>query len=224
MPRGAKNPAEETAYTTFLNEPDVDTRIALGEKFEESYSDGDYRQAVSIELLDQYRRKQDWPKFYATADQVTAVDPDDPDVLVLVARVTSRNSDATNAKASARLDQAAKFATHALELIPAMQQKSDQSLDDYNAAKASLTVQAHSALGTIDFLRDDFANSAAELQLATTQSPSPDPQDLYTLGLALQKLSRTSDAAEAFTKCAKLPSDFTAQCKQAMETAQPQPR
>lgn len=213
----AKSPAEEAAYATLLNEPDAETRIALSEQFEASYPKSDYREAVNIELLHQYQRKQDLPKFYAAADRVTAIDQNDQDVLVLVAWVTSRNPSASGADASARLNQAATYAARALELIPSMQPKPDQSAGDFTASKAALTAQAHSALGTIDFLRNDFANSAAELQLATTQSPSPDPQDFYTLGLAWQKLGRNSDAADAFAKCGKLPGIFATQCKQSAE-------
>jgi hypothetical protein len=65
----------------------------------------------------------------------------------------------------------------------------------------------------------DFADSVAELQLATQGAASPNPTDLWELGIALQQLKRYPDAAAAFEKCAQIPGSLQDRCKQLAQQA-----
>jgi tetratricopeptide (TPR) repeat protein len=216
----AIDPQEEAALKAFNAATDPDAQITAGESFEQKYPSSRYIESVQGILVNDYYSKQSWDKFYPEADKVLTKDPDNVPVLTLVGWVIPRVYKADDPTEPAKLDQAEKDEKHALELIPAMAKPAGLSDDQFNQAKASAASQAHSGLGMTYFRKNDFDNSAKELQTATTESPDVDPTDLFILGLDYQKLNRATDASAAFTKCAAIPGGMQDRCKQlAMTTA-----
>jgi hypothetical protein len=219
--RGAAiDPAEEAALKAFNAATDTDAKIQAGEDFEQKYPDSRYLEAVRSTLVTLYYDKMDWPKFYAEAGATIAKDPDNVPVLTLVGWVIPRVYKADDPSEPAKLDQGEKYEKHALELIPAMQKPGQISDDQFNLAKASAASEAHSGLGMIYYRRNDFANSAKELETSTTETSDVDPSDLYILGLDYQKLNRNTDAEGAFTKCASMPGQLQDNCKKSAAALQ----
>jgi hypothetical protein len=211
--------AEDDSYTAFISATDVDTKIRLGEAFDQKYPRSSYGENVDATLVPLYNSKEDWNKFYAAADKVLANDPDNIPVLTLVGWVIPRayTSDETNAPG--RLDESEKYEKHALELIAAMPKPADLTEDEFDRAKANTALRAHSALGIMYFRRGDFVDSDKELEIATAISQSPaelspaDAFDLYVFGVDLQHLDRAHDAADAFTRCGAITGYLQEQCK-----------
>ena len=92
----------------------------------------------------------------------------------------------------------------------------------FAASKTKRSFQAHSALGLVYFRREDFEDSAKELEQSTKGNPTPDPTDLYVLGTDLQSLNRYSEAAEAFGGCSGIAGPLQDQCKQNADSAKAQ--
>jgi tetratricopeptide (TPR) repeat protein len=215
----AIDPAEEAAVKAFNAATDPDAQITAGESFEQKYPNSRYLEGVQGILVNDYYSKQNWDKFYPEADRVLAKDPDNVPVLTLVGWVIPRVYKADDPSEPAKLDQSEKDEKHALEIIGTMPKPAGISDDQFNQAKASAAAQAHSGLGMTYFRKNDFDNSAKELQTATTETPDVDPTDLYILGIDYQKLNRNSDASAAFTKCAAIPGGMQDRCKQLAMTA-----
>jgi len=211
------NPQEEADYKVLFDSKDPGTKIKLGEDFLGKYPTSGYAQGVYEQLVKAYCKESDWSHFYATADKALANDPNDLDVLVFVGWVTAHIYDPKMPDAKKRLDDAENYEKHALALIPQLPNNGIMPDDQFAAGKAGLLKEAHSGLGIIDFRRGNNADCVQELQQAVAGDVSPDPTDLYVMGMAQEQLKNFSDAADSFGKCGQIPGGLEDQCKKAVD-------
>lgn len=213
------NPKEEADYKALSaladNDKSVaDQKIQRSQQFLQKYPGSRYEESVMNQEVTAYYTKQDWNDFYAAADKAVAKDPDDVDVLTVVGWVIPHLYNKDDPDAEKKLDKAENYEKHAIDVIATLPKPENLSDDQFAQAKAGKLSQAHSALGLVYFRMQDFQNSVKELQLATNGDASPDPTDLFALGAGLQQLNRTSEAADAFGKCAEISSGLQDRCKQ----------
>jgi len=214
---------EENAYKAFYNEKDeLAKKIQLGQAFLQKYPKSPLAEAVDAGLMNAYVEKQDWKDVYASADSALALKPDDVDVLTMVGWVIPHVYQPNDPDASAELDKAETYEKHAIEVMATMPKPSHLSDAQFAAAKAQKSAQAHSALGLVYYRREDFANSAKELEQAVQGDRSPDATDLYVFGIDLQNLKRYGEAADAFNRCAQATGALEDACKQNADVAKRQ--
>ena len=214
---------EENAYKAFYNEKDeLAKRIQLGEAFLQKYPKSPLAEAVDAGLMNAYVAKQDWRDVYASADSALALKPDDVDVLTTVGWVIPHVYQPTDADASAELDKAETYEKHAIEVMATMPKPSHLTDAQFATAKAQKSAQAHSALGLVYYRREDFVNSAKELEQAMQGETNPDATDLYVFGMDLQNLKRYGEAADAFNRCAQATGALEDACKQNADVARRQ--
>jgi tetratricopeptide (TPR) repeat protein len=212
---------ENEAYKAFFdtNPQDADKRIELGEAFVKKYPSGQYTEAVYAGLVQAYYMKQDWDNFYASADKALAINPNDVDVLITVGWVIPHVYDPNDPEASKKLDKAEDYEKRALQNLVTLQKPANMTDEQFAATKAEKAAEARSGLGLVYFRRQDFEKAAKELDLATQGTSHPDPTDYFALGAALQNTREFSKAAEAFDRCAQIPSSVQAQCKKNADEA-----
>jgi tetratricopeptide (TPR) repeat protein len=218
------DPAEEADYKAFyeLKPEETDKRIELGDAFTLKYPTSKYAESVySAVALAEYN-KQDFPKMYADADKALAINPDDIQVLVVTGWVIPHSYNPNDANADAQLNKAEKYEKHALETLPTLQKPANLTDDQFAKAKVAYESQAHSALGLVYFRRQNWDDAVTELNKAIATTTPPDPTDYYVLGVALSRLDRFSDAADAYSKCAALPGGLQGRCKQQADDAKKQ--
>jgi tetratricopeptide (TPR) repeat protein len=214
---------EENAYKAFYNEKDeLAKKIQLGQAFLQKYPKSVLAEAVHAGLMNAYVEKQDWKDVYASADSALALKPDDVDVLTTVGWVIPHVYQPNDPDASAELDKAETYEKHAIEVMATMPKPSHLTDAQFAAAKAQKSAQAHSALGLVYYRREDFANSAKELEQAMQGEPNPDDTDLYVFGMDLQNLKRYGEAADAFNRCAQATGTLEDACKQNADVAKRQ--
>jgi len=220
------DPEEEAAYKAFYdsNPQDADTRIKLGEAFVQKYPMSHYNESVYSGLTHAYYTKQDWKNFYASGDKALALNPDDATVLVIVGWVIPHSLNPSDPNASSDLAKAEKYEKHAIEVVSALAKPANMTDEQFSQTKALLLSQAHSGLGLVYFRRQQSEDSIKELQQATQSSASPDPTDLFVLGLDLQNLNRYGEAADAFNRCGQIPGALQDRCKQSADAAKKQAR
>jgi tetratricopeptide (TPR) repeat protein len=223
-PAAKGDPAEEAAYKQFyLSSPqDLDKRIRLGEAFVQKYPLSRYAESVYAALTRAYSAKQDWKNFYARADKALALNPDDAAVLVIVGWMIPHEYNPESADAAKNLDEAERYEKHAMEIIPKMPKPANITDDQFAQSKSALLAEAHSGLGLVYFRRQDSEDSVKEFQQAMQLAASPDPTDLFVLGLELQSLNRFADAADAFNRCGQVPGPLQDRCKQSADAAKKQ--
>lgn len=207
---------EFAEYQAFYKEnAEIGKKIQLGKAFLQKYPKSALAEAVDAGLVNAYIAQQDFPDAYSTADTALALKPDDVDVLTTVGWVIPHFYQPGDA--DVLLNKAETYEKHAIEVMATMPKPSSLNDTQFAALKAQKSLQAHSALGLVYFRRDDFAGSAKELQQAVQNNPNADPTDLFVLGVDLQNLKRSSDAADVFGRCAAMQSGLQDRCKESAD-------
>lgn len=210
---------QDAAYRAFLKEQEPAKKIELGNNFLRKYPKSPLAERVDVGMMNAYRAEQDWKDAFRFGDNALALDPDDVDVLATVGWTIPHVSNPNDPEADQQLKKAETYARHAIEVMAKMPKPRELTDAQFAAAKAARTFQAHSGLGIVYFRREDYDNSAKELQQATQGNPAPDPTDLFILGVDLENLNRTSEAAEAFRGCSQIAGPLQERCKQSADSA-----
>jgi len=211
---GQTSQPDETDYSAWSSTKEGPKKNQLGQRFVENYPASKYCSLVYEHLVLSYYMLQDWNDFYATADKAIQRFPDDGSILTLVGWVIPHQANSSDPDEKKKLEKAEAYEKHAIELINNMNPPSSLSAKEFAADKAQMLSQAHSGLGLVYFHNGAYDDSVKELQQATQIGGSPDPTDLYALGVSLDGLNRYGEAAEAFQKCAAISGDLQSQCKQ----------
>jgi tetratricopeptide (TPR) repeat protein len=214
------NKAEEAAYKTFLTSQNVDpaTKIQLGEDFAAKFPTSHYLPGIYGILTSSYFATGDSDKMFAAGSRAIQLDPQNADVLSLLAMAISRRVKPTTPDSAERLQTAEAYAHRALEIIPTMTKP--DTIDDatFEKAKNDKLALAHSGLGLIDINHQKYEDARTELTLAVQLASSPDPVDYFLLGNADVQASYYNDAVAAYGKCADS-GTLGAQCKGRAESA-----
>ena len=209
-PKVAKE--ELNAYNKFVAAAkggDTQTKVSLGEDFLAKYPNSIYAGAVEGQLAMAYMSLNQIDKMIDAGDKSLASDPNNIDVLPVMAFALARNSKST----AAQLEQSQNYAKRALNLLTTMPKPKDMDDKTFNTVKNQKMAQCHSAIGTDLFKTGKFDDAVGELTQAVNTDPEPDPVDYYILGLANDRASHFTDAVAAFDKCGSLPGALAPQCK-----------
>ena len=208
------NKAEEAAYKGFLASQNGDpaTRIQLGEDFAVKFPTSHYLPGVYSVLTSSYFATGNTDKMFTAGSRAIQLDPQNADVLSLLAMAISRRVKPTTPDAAEQLQTAGTYAHRAIEIIPAMTKP--ETVDDatFEKAKNDKLALAHSGLGLIDINQKKYEDARTELTQAVQLASSPDPVDYYLLGNADAQASYLNGAISAYDKCAAS-GPLAVQCK-----------
>lgn len=213
------DPKEEKAFKALQTANEPAKKIKLGQDFINKYPSSVHLESVYQTIAGTYYEQQDLPNFYNYADQGISRFPDDVSLLAMTGWVIPRAYNRDDPDADKKLDKAETYEKHAIEVMKTLQKPpsvSDQVFDQY---KLQESVTVHSALGLIYFRREQYDESVKELQQATQGAANPDPTDLLVLGADYHNLSQYKQAADAFNRCAQMPGNLQATCKQNADDA-----
>jgi len=216
------DPKQEAAYKQFFRADEPAKKIQLGTSFLEKYPKSPYAEAIDVGLMNVYYGEHDWTNVYTFAGSALALKPDDVDVLATVGWLIPHIYHPDDADADQQLDKAETYAKHAIEVIPAMAKPPDVTDAEFATLKAQKLIQAHSALGLVYFRRNDFEDSAKELEQSTPSTATPDQTDLYALGIDYENLKRFADAVEAYNRCGQIAGPLQDRCRQSADAAKAQ--
>lgn len=209
------DPKEEAAYQAFhkASDQDPDKKIHLGIAFLAKYQKDRYSQAVYEELSQTYYNKKDLSSFYTYSEKGLSLFPDDVHLLALSGWVAPRAFDSHDPDADKKLDKAESYEKHALEVVGTLVKPDGVTDEQFAQFKTGESAIAHSGLGMIFFRREQYEQSAKELEIATKSQVTPDSTDFFILGADLENLGRYKDAADAFGRCAQMPGAMQDNCK-----------
>ena len=208
------DPREEAAYQAFRKADEPVKKIKLGNAFLAKYPGDHYTEAVYEELSQTYYDKKDLTNFYTYSDKGLTLFPDDVPLLALSGWVIPRAFSPNDPDGDKKLDKAESQEKHALEVLGGMAKPpvfTDQQFAQFKTGESAV---AHSGLGLIYFRREQYNESAKELQTAIPGEASPDQTDLFVLGADYENMSQFKEAADAFNRCAQIAGGMQDQCKQ----------
>ncbi len=214
------NKAEEAEYKKVLAAQGADpaTQVQAGEEFLSKFPMSRYAGGVYGMLTGAYYATGNTDKMFATGDKALAADPDNVDVLSLLAMAIPRRVKANTPDGAAQLQKAEGYAHHAIELIPNMTKPDTMDDAAFEKAKNDKLSLAHSGLGLIALDHQKYDDAKTELEQAVKLASSPDPVDYYLLGNADVEGSYYHAGISAYQQCAAS-GPLTAQCKAREEAA-----
>jgi tetratricopeptide (TPR) repeat protein len=205
---------ELAAYNQFVEDSktaDARQIINMGETFVTTYPNSMYVGTVQGELAMNYMRVNDVNRMVAAGEKALAANPDNVDVLPLMAFAIPRRNGST----AQDLERAMNYARRAINLLSTMPKPPDIDDATFARVKNEKLAQCRSGMGTAYFKTGHFDEAVTELSQAVrlVDPNSPDPVDYYVLGLANERSSHFTDAVAAFDKCATIQSSLQANCK-----------
>jgi tetratricopeptide (TPR) repeat protein len=189
---------------------DAGARATLLERYAATFPDSTYTLSAREQTAISYQQAQNAPKMLAAAQGLLASNPDDISMLILLADTWCNDP--------ARLDKAAAYAQHALDLLT--QAKKPDSVDDDQWQK-QVAIQkglAYSSLGEVNVNKGrnpqaiDAFKQASPLLKSDTFSYA---QNQYRMGFTLAKMQRIPEARVVLTEVIGLNSPYKAR---AMDT------
>ena len=226
MPGAPANSEEVAAFKTFQEMPNTDLpkKIAAGEEFLKKYPESQYRPIVYSTLTIDYLQTNNSEKAIEVGDKEIALKPDDVQTLALLGQMIPRAMNASTPEPEKRLAKAEDYSKRAIEVTPTIPKPQGLGDQDFAAAKNLTLARAHSGLGLVYLRRGKFNEAIPELErsLKIDPEPTPDPVNLYLLGLANQKAAHYDDAVVAFNKCAELNSNLQAKCRSGSDESKKQ--
>ena len=208
------NKAEEAAYKKVIEAQASDpaTQIQVGEDFISKFPMSKYDGGVYGMLTTAYYTSGNTDKMFAAGAKALELNPDNVDVLALLAMAIPRRVKANTPDGPQQLQKAEQYAHHAIELIPAMAKPDTVDDATFEKAKNDKLALAHSGLGLLDIDHQKWDDARNELTQATQLAASPDPVDFYLLGSADDQASYLHSAVAAYEKCAAT-GPLATQCK-----------
>lgn len=207
--------AEVKAYNAFYaarNAPDEQV-ISLGESFVAKYPNSPYAGAVYGKLTGAYLHQNQVDKMLDAGTKALDLNPDNIDVLPLMAWAIPRRVDSSTPNGTQKLQQAANYAHHGIELLSSMPKPATMDDATFTKVKNDKLAMCHSGLGTIDAKLGKYDDAMTELNQAVQLESTPDPVDYYLLGLSDEMTNHFTEAITAYTKCADDPGALQDTCK-----------
>jgi tetratricopeptide (TPR) repeat protein len=215
------NKEEEDAYKVFfdLKTDDPKTVITSGEDFLKKFPDSHDLEAVYAKLAGAYQNTDQEAKMFAAGEKALELNPDNVDALALMAYTMPRRVKPGDLDADQKLQKAALYANHAIDLLGRMQKPVGLTDEDFAKAKNAELASCHSGLAMVDYYEHDLNKMATELEQATQLSPEPNSVDLFLLGFAYMNTSRPADAVTPLTKCGDAAGPMQDRCKAMLDQA-----
>ncbi len=193
---------EVAGYNALTQLQDPKATIAAADRFLSAFPQSRFKKSVTALALMALQKNNDIAGLSAYADKLLGPNPDDPEMLNLLA-----NAFAEDAK-STHLNKAGAYARKAIELT-----KNDP-------AKSTATGFSHMVLGYVLMKEENTPAAITELKLATTLLKE-DPADLaiayYRLGFAHAKLKQYAEARAALNEAMSIPGPVQSAAKDLLD-------
>ena len=213
------NAEEDAAYKALTDAPATDQtkRIELGEAFLQKYSASRYRANVYMVLTMAYLQTGEVEKMEVVADKELALNPNDVQVLAILAQTLPRAISAKTPEPEKQLAKAEQYSRKAIELTPTYPKPPNVTDESFSLVKNQTLAMAHGGLGLVYIRRGQYKEAIPELNQSVTVDPNPDPVNYYLLGMAEAKTSHFDDSVAAYNKCAAIINPLQETCKKSAE-------
>lgn len=197
---------EALALQEIQNEKAPDARLRLADAFEKKFPQGPLLSYVYTEAARAEQEKGAIPEAVEYCRKSLKLDPDNTFSLIIMALVLPQPKmlKGTPAEIQAQLSEAVTDANRALALLDKLQKRPDETDEQFAARKASLTADAHFALGMEEMQRDQFDKAVTDYQTAISSTSKPTFQYYYRLAEAFASMGRVPDALAALQKASEL--------------------
>lgn len=211
-PPQAKTQPEFDAFNAAVANQDTAGLEKATTDFAAKYPDSELRAVLYKTTMRAYQNANNGEKTVEMGRKVLALDPDDPEALVMVANVLAERTRDTDLDKDQRLDEAMKMAQRATQTIDtdiaAPAGTPQEKLDAY---KGILRSNAYSIIGTLEFNQQKYVPAEADFRKSLDAYPQqPDPVVVLRLALALDKQNKYPEALKEANHAVELTQENTA--------------
>lgn len=178
-------------------------RAAYAERYVAAFPDSPYTISTANYSAMTYQSAQAYPKMIAVAQKALAIDPNDGEMLVLLADYYSEKGQ--------QLDAADGYAKKAIEVLPKSTKPEGVADADWSKQINLQTGIAWSAQGQILVNKKDDAGAIAAFQKASPllkAEKTAYARNLYRMGYTYALLKKTPEAKAALTEAASLDTPY----------------
>lgn len=195
---------EDDAYQAFFAARTGDPAkvVELGEAFIAKYPMSVHELAIYSLLTPAYMETNQVDKMIDVGGKALQMDPDDVDVLPVLAWAVPRRANGQTPEGLQQLQKAQAWARHGIELLNAVVKPDGLDQATFDAAKNEKLSMCHDGLGVVNIKTGKYDDAIAELTQAMQLGNEADPVDYLLLGVAQEATSHFDDAIASFTKCA----------------------
>jgi tetratricopeptide (TPR) repeat protein len=196
---------EYTFFSTAYKVADPAQKAALMLRYAAAFPDSQYASQAELITPLAYQQAKDFPKMIAAANAILAREPNNVDVLLLLADYYSENGQ--------HLDLAEADAKQALAALAAAKKPDAMSDDDWQKQVTLQTGLAWTSLGQVYITQKIEAKALTAFQTAAPLlkgNPNIYARNQYRLGFALINLKHNADAYQAFSDAASVDSPYRA--------------
>jgi len=201
-PPQLKTKQEQDAYNAVVAITDSAAMEKAADDFSTKFPDSEVRVLLYKTAMRNYQNANNAEKAEAAGRKVLAIDGDDPEALVAVARVIAERTQDSDIDKDQRYADAiamAQKSTHTLDTDLSVPAGAPQEKVD--AYKAGVRSEAYSIIGTIDYKKEDYPAAQENLQKSIDAYPSdPDPVVVLRLALSLDKQQKYPEALKLASK------------------------
>ena len=192
--------------------------VQLGEAFVAKYPSSMHLLTVYSLLTPAYMETNQIDKMLDAGGKALQIDPDDVDVLPVLAWAVPRRVNGQTPEGTQQLQKAQAWARHGIELLNVLAKP--EGLDDatFAAVKNEKLSMCHDGLGVVDIKTGKFDDAIAELNQGMQLGNETDPVDYLLLGIAQEATNHFDDAIASFTKCSTT-GPVQTQCKSGIDDA-----
>jgi tetratricopeptide (TPR) repeat protein len=202
-----QNALFNAAYKTSDPKP----KAAYFERFAATFPDSPFALNAREQIVFADEQAQNIPKMMDAAQAVLATDPNNVDILLLLADFWSEKGQ--------QLDKASQYAQKSLDVI-AKAKKPDQTPDDQWQQQISVQQGlAYSTLGQVDVIKGQNAEAVAAFKKAgplLKSSTISYARNQYRLGFTLAKMQKIPEAKAVLTEAASIDSPYRGLAQQTL--------
>jgi len=197
---------EAKALQEIQNEGAADRRLKLVDEFEKKFPSSPLLSYVYTEAARAHQQDGTLDQALEYGRKSLKLDPDNTYSLIIMALVLPQPKllKGNGTQVLAQLTEAAADGNQALKLLDKLQKRPDETDEQFQGRKGSLTADAHFALGMEEMQRDQFDKAAVEYQTAISSTAKPTFQYYYRLAEAYASEGHTSEAVAALQKASEL--------------------
>jgi tetratricopeptide (TPR) repeat protein len=187
-------------------------RAAFAERFVAAYPDSPYAAACQDLAAYAYQAMQNNDKMIATANKSLAMNPNDIDMLILLADYYSDRG--------LELDKADTFAKKAIDLMASAKKPEGMTDDQWKSRAALQTGIAWSAEGQVLINKNDLPGAAAAFQKASPLLKSEKTyyaRNLYRLGFTYARQKKVPEATAALNEVISMDTPFKVPAQQTLQ-------
>lgn len=193
-----KSPEEAQALQALFQAPDAASRMQAADEFVVKFADSDFKSLAMMVAAEMARQTNAHDKAIIYAERALEADPKSYMAMIILASELAGTTREHDLDREEKLKRAEEYATKALEIIKDSPRPQPNLTDEqWAAAKADFSAQAHAALGTAKMVRKDCDAGIPELQ-AGTSTPNADPRDKLRLGMAYTECGKPDQAIAVF--------------------------